>query len=69
MANREVSFRMPAINWLIGLVIAMIGYTIHNSIFWAIMDYIFWPFAIIKWVIFQEINLTIIKQTFDWFLK
>jgi hypothetical protein len=48
---------------------AMIGYQIHSSGFWAFMDFIFWPLAWIKWFIFQEVNLTIIKSAFDWFLK
>ena len=44
---------------------AMVGYTIHHSIFWSIMDYFFMPFALIKWVITHEINLSIIKETFS----
>ncbi len=48
---------------------AMIGYTIHGSLFWAIMDFIFTPIAWIKWLICQEVTLSIIKQTFEWFFK
>ena len=47
---------------------AMIGYTIHKSIFWAVMAFIFTPFAWIKWLIYHEVTLEIIKKTFDWFL-
>lgn len=69
MANKEVTFRIPALNWLIGLITAMIGHTIHNSIFWSIMDFIFWPIAWCKWLILQEVNVSIIKETFNFFLK
>ena len=48
---------------------AMIGYTIHNSVFWAIMDFLFMPLTWIKWLICQEVNLTIIKSSFEFFLK
>jgi hypothetical protein len=46
---------------------AMVGYTIHGSIFWSIMDFIFTGFAWLKWIIFQEVTLEIIKKTFAWF--
>jgi hypothetical protein len=48
---------------------AMIGYHMHGSIFWAIMDFIFWPIVWAKWLILQEVNLTIIKDTFSFFLQ
>jgi hypothetical protein len=72
MSNKKVtySFRPISIpNIIFSLPTAMIGYQIHSSGFWAFMDFIFWPLAWIKWVIFQEVNLTIIKSAFDWFLK
>ena len=46
---------------------AMIGYTIHGSLFWAVMDFIFVPFAWIKWLIMKQVTLSIIKATFSWF--
>jgi hypothetical protein len=48
---------------------AMIGYNMHHSIFWTIMDFIFYPFALIKWFIMQEITVSIIRDTFSFFLK
>jgi hypothetical protein len=48
---------------------AMIGYKIHSSIFWSIMDFIFTPIAWIKWLICEEVTLKIIKSTFEWFFK
>ena len=70
MAEKRVTiklFNFPHI--IIQLPTAMIGYAIHHSIGWAIMDFIFWPIAWCKWLIMQEVNISIIKQTFDFFLK
>jgi hypothetical protein len=60
-------FNFPYI--LFQLPTAMIGYTIHNSFGWAIMDFIFAPLAWCKWLIMQEVNMSIIKETFNFFLK
>lgn len=54
---------------ILAIVTAMIGYRIHSSIFWSIMDFIFWPIAWCKWLIFHEVNLSLIKQTFEFFFK
>lgn len=47
---------------------AMVGYTIHHRIFWAICDFLFSPLAWIKWLVLHQVNLTIIKTTFSYFL-
>lgn len=51
------------------VITAMIGHTIHQSDFWAVMDFLFAPFAWFKWFICQEVNISIIKETFSWFFK
>lgn len=48
---------------------AMVGYHIHGSMFWAICDFFFSPFAWAKWMIMGQVNITIIKETFSFFLK
>ena len=58
---------MKLLYTLFAVLTAMIGYHIHGSIFWSIMDFLFVPFAWIKWLIFQEVNLYVIQQTFPWF--
>ena len=52
---------------IVCVLTAMIGYTIHSSIFWSIMDFFFAPFAWIKWLIFREVTMAVIKATFTWF--
>jgi len=47
----------------------MIGYQIHGSIAWAIVDFIFVPFAWLKWIVCQEVTLTVIKHAFSWFFQ
>lgn len=47
----------------------MVGYTIHGSLFWSIVDFFFTPIAILKWIICQEITMTVIHNTFAWFFK
>jgi hypothetical protein len=48
---------------------ATIGYRIHNSIFWAVIDFLFAPLVWLKWLILHEVNLTIIKEAFSFFLS
>lgn len=38
---------------------AMVGYRIHGDLFWAIL----------KWLFYGEINLSVIKETFGFLLK
>lgn len=54
---------------IIALFTSVVGYKIHGSIFWAIVDWIFWPFVWLKWFICQEVNISIIKEAFSFFLK
>lgn len=56
------------INIIIAISTAIIGYEIHNSIFWSIIDLVFWPIAWLKWMVCHEVNMTIIKSAFDFFL-
>jgi len=69
MASKS-RIKLPGFVYLfVALATAMIGYNIHHSLFWAIADFIFWPVAWCKWLICQQVNLSIIKGTFSFFLK
>ena len=68
MENNKIRFDR-IIYTILSVMTAMVGYTIHHSIFWSIMDFLFTPLVWIKWLICQEVNLTIIKQTFQFFLN
>ena len=54
---------------LLSVVTSIIGFNIHGSYFWAVMDFLFTPLAWVKWFIYQEVTLSIIKQSFPWFFK
>lgn len=57
------------IYFIFALSTAIIGLHIHDSAFWAIVDFFFAPFAWIKWIVCHEVNLTIIKEAFSFFLQ
>ena len=63
-----VSYTSP-FSWVFAIATAIIGYAIHHSIFWAIVDFFFWPIAWIKWLVCSEVNLTIIKNAFSFFMN
>jgi hypothetical protein len=73
MSNKEqkntVTYRFGCLHQIFGILTAMIGYNIHHSIFWSIIDFIFSPLVWCKWLICQEVNMSIIKKTFEFFLK
>lgn len=50
--------------FILQVMTAMVGYTIHHSLFWSIMDFLFMPFAIVKWLICHQLTLTVLKETF-----
>ncbi len=69
MSNNNTAQGGGCLYSIFAVLTAMIGYQIHHSIFWAIVDFVFVPFAWLKWIVCQEVTLTIIKATFSWFFK
>jgi len=54
---------------LFGIVTSVVGYAIHHSVVWAIVDYFFAPFAWAKWLICHEVSISLIQEAFSSFLK
>jgi hypothetical protein len=54
---------------LFQVAVAMIGYHMHKDIGWAIVDFIFAPIVAIYWLVTNQVNLTLIKETFEPLLK
>ena len=50
---------------IFNVAVSMIGYTIHGSLFWSIVDFVFSPIVLVKWLICHEITFAIIQQTFS----
>ncbi len=48
---------------------AIVGHAIHGGVFWSVMNFIFWPFSWIKWLIFQQVSISIIKHAFEFLFK
>jgi hypothetical protein len=48
---------------------AMVGYHIHHNPFWACVDWVFSIVVWAKWFIFREVTLSIIRDTFSFFLQ
>jgi hypothetical protein len=53
----------------------MVGYNINVAaasscpLFWSIVDWAFTPIAIVKWLICQQLNMSVIKHTFAFFFN
>lgn len=73
LVGKERFEMMKTFGSIIGLVFAtataMVGYTIHGGIFWTIFDFFFSPLVWCKWLVLHQVSLTIIRSTFDFFLK
>jgi hypothetical protein len=54
---------------IICIATAMINYHMYHNLFYAILSFILTPITWIYWLITQQINLTIIQDTFSFFLK
>ena len=48
---------------------AMVGYAIHHSVLWSIADFVFVPLAWAKWLLCQEVNLTVLRSAFAFLLR
>lgn len=58
---------MLILYFLFALFISNLGYYIHGSLFWSIIDFVFWPLVLLKWCWYREITVTVIQQCFSWF--
>jgi hypothetical protein len=68
----RIAIKIPYVNWLLLLystMIAMIGYQIHQSAAWAVVDFFFSLIVPMKWLIFHEVNLTIVRESFAFLLN
>jgi hypothetical protein len=54
---------------IIAVLTAMIGYNIHHNAFYALVNFIVWPISWIYWLVCHDVNLTVIKETFAFFLQ
>ena len=68
--TKKITYYQSNYSCIIALIVGMMGYTLNdNSLFWGIVDGIFYPIVLIKWIICEELTLTLIKQTFPFFFN
>jgi hypothetical protein len=48
---------------------AMVGYTIHHNYIFSFFNFLFAPISWIFWLLGHDVNLSIIKETFSFFLR
>ncbi len=58
---------MKILYFIFSITTGMIGHTIHGSYFWAFIDFWLVPIVWVKWILYHQVTLTIIKETFGWF--
>lgn len=57
-------------NWILAFIVGMLGYKLNSdSVFWGVIDGIFYPIVLIKWLICEQLNITLIGNTFPFFFK
>ncbi len=69
MSEKESNNYANTWHLLFGTLTSIIGYEIHRSMFWAVVDFFLYPFVWIKWLIFHEVSVSIIDNAFDWFFN
>ena len=57
-----------ALYFIIAVATAMIGYHIHGNGLYAVFNFIAWPISWVYWLICHDVNMTVIKETFQFFL-
>lgn len=63
-------YYQSSFNTVLAVIVGMLGYRLNDdSLFWGIVDGLFYPIALIKWIICEELTLTLIKNTFPFFFN
>jgi hypothetical protein len=66
--SRKVDMPAP-LYVLCAFITAMVGKNMHGSSFWAVVDFFIWPLVWLKWFAYQEVNMTLIFTSFNWFFR
>lgn len=64
----NIGCQIPGLGLIGAAGTAIIGQTIHGT-WWGIVDFFFWPLVWVKWLIYKDVNMSIIKESFNWFLQ
>jgi hypothetical protein len=80
LRHKEMTMRIVFTHWLESwfgswvqlvprILTAMVGYTIHGSVLWSIVDWLLWPIAIVKWLVLHQVNRSVLERTFGFLLQ
>ena len=61
------TIKKGGLNFLPACFTALVGYQYHGSLLYCIPDFLLWPYVWVKWMIFHEVTLAMVKETFQWF--
>lgn len=64
----SVADPLKIIYLIIAIFTSMVGYEIHHNVFYAIINFIFWPISWIYWLVCHDVNISVIKSAFGFFL-
>lgn len=61
------------VGFVVGVLVAILGVTVNahlgDSAFWCLLDFLFWPLALAKWLILKQVNLSIVREAFSFLLQ
>ena len=67
---RKRNYLTGNFNIVTAYVVGVIGYTLNDkSIFWGIIDALFYPIALIKWLFCEQLTYSLIKESFPFFFQ
>lgn len=68
--TKKITYYNSNFNWVLAFIVGMLGYKLNgDSIIWGVIDGIFYPIVLIKWIICEELTLTLIANTFPFFFN
>ena len=63
-------YYQTSFNAILAYIVGVLGYKLNNdSLFWGIVDGLFYPIALIKWLYCGELNMSLIEKSFPFFFN
>ena len=70
MKKQNISIAPGSFSLIASYITGVLGYHLNNnSILWGIIDGLFYPIAIIKWLVYGELTWSLIKESFPFILN
>lgn len=70
MKKQNINIAPGSFSLIAAYITGVLGYYLNNnSILWGIIDGLFYPIAIIKWLAYGELTWSLIKESFPFILN